>query len=162
MLVATVGFVLGVGYLTGTGFRFGRHDPFELFQYLNGVKTAVGYTIGVPWKDLWPIAIVLGLLVLAPAWGASRLALYRLAIFGFPFMLAVLHAGNVGHARYYMTALLPLLLMLGEMIGFGLTRSDWRRPWAGAGLAAMAAGSLWCDGVLALDQRGDPGGPVRA
>ena len=160
-LVFVLGFVLGVAQLAGTGFRFGRYDPFELFQYLNGVTTAIGYTVGLPWKDLWPIAYTLALLVIAPHWGASRIALYRIAIFGFPFLLAVLHAGNVGHARYYLTACVPLLLMLAEMIGFGLAQGGWRRIVAGIGLGAMTIGSLWCDGVLAIDQRGDPGGPVR-
>ncbi len=154
-------FVLAAGYFSGTGFRFGRYDPFELMQFLNGVTTAVGYTVGLPWKSIWPIVYVLVLLVLAPYWGGSRMALYRLAIFGFPFMLAVLHAGNVGHARYYMPALIPLLLMLGEMVGFGLSQTNWKRIVAGIGLAAMVAGGLWYDYVLAVDQRGDPGGAVR-
>ncbi|MBN8810704.1 MULTISPECIES: hypothetical protein [unclassified Sphingomonas] len=161
VLAGVLGFVLAAGHFAGTGFRFGRYDPFDFMMYLNGTTTAIGYTIGLPWKDIWPIVLVLVLLVLAPRWGASRMALYRLAIFAFPFLLAVLHAGNVGHARYYMPALLPLLLMLGEMIGFGLEKGDWRRIAAGIGLAAMLGGSLWCDYVLAVDQRGDPGGPVR-
>jgi hypothetical protein len=161
VLIGVLAFVLLAGKFAGTGFRFGRYDPFDFMMYLNGTTTAIGYTIGVPWKDIWPIVLVLVLLVLAPRWGASRIALYRLAIFAFPFMLAVLHAGNVGHARYYMPALLPLLLMLGEMIGFGLEKPDWRRIVAGIGLAVMLAGSLWCGYVLAVDQRGDPGGPVR-
>jgi hypothetical protein len=160
-LAFVLGFVLLAGQLAGTGFRFGRYDPFELFQYLHGITTMIGYTVGFPWKDVWPIAYVLVLLVLAPHWGASRIALYRIAIFGFPFLLGVLHSGNVAHARYYLTAGVPLLLMLGEMIGYGLGQTNWKRIVAGIGLAAMTVGSLYCDGVLAVDQRGDPGGPVR-
>lgn len=160
-LAAVLGFVLLAGKLAGTGFRFGRYDPFELFQYLHGITTMIGYTVGFPWKDVWPIAYTLVLLVLAPRWGASRIALYRIAIFGFPFLLGVLHAGNVAHARYYLTAAVPLLLMLAEMIGYGLSQTSWKRIVAGIGLAAMLAGSLWCDYVLATDQRGDPGGAVR-
>ncbi len=62
----------------------GADDPFDFMMYLNGTTTAIGYTIGLPWKDIWPIVLVLVLLVLAPRWGASRIALYRLAIFAFP------------------------------------------------------------------------------
>ncbi|MEP9360671.1 hypothetical protein [Sphingomonas sp. KR3-1] len=160
-LAGVLGFVLLAGRLAGTGFRFGSYDPFALDQYLRGVTTAIGYTVGIPWQAIWPIGYVLLLLAAAPFWGASRMALYRIAIFGFPFLLAVLHAGNVGHARYYMPALVPLLLMLGEMVGFGLEKADWKRIAAGIGLAVMLAGSLYCDYVLAIDQRGDPGGPVR-
>lgn len=162
VIACVLGFVLLAGKLAGTGFRFGRYDPFDFMMYLNGTTTAIGYTIGVPWKDIWPIVLVLVLLVLAPRYGGSRMALYRLAIFGFPFLLAVLHAGNVGHARYYMPALLPLLLMLGEMIGFSLSRADWFKRIDGSiGLTVILIGSLWCDYVLSVDQRGDPGGPVR-
>lgn len=149
-------------YVTGTGFRFGRYDPFELLLYLHGMIEMFGYTIGVIWNDIWVLVIVGVLLLLARTLGASRLVLYRLAIFAFPAALGLLHSGNTGHPRYFMIAGLVLLLMLGEMLWTMLARRGWQAAAAAAMLAVFSVGALWSDGELVANQRADVGAAIRA
>jgi hypothetical protein len=146
--------------LSPTGFQFGRYDPFDMLQYLHGVVEMIGYTVALPIGGEWLIAGALILVVLAGAAGTSKLGFYRLAIFGFPLMLALLHSGNVAHPRYYLIAGVALLLLLGELVAVGWQRGGgWR--WAGAaGLLAFSIAALVLDVDLIRNQRGDPGTAV--
>lgn len=161
-LAAVAGIVLGAAAASKTGFQFGRYDPFDLMQYLHAIVEMLGYTLGVPVVTVWWLAIAPILVVFAPGMGVTRLAFHRLAVVGFPVMLAVLHAGNVGHPRYYLVAGLALLILVAEMLWIGLALGGWRRWFAGAALAVIVVGSLAQDLDLIRNQRGDVGAALRA
>lgn len=161
-LAAVFGLVFGAAYASPTGFRFGDYKPFELLLFLHGTIELLGYTIGWPVVTLWLIPGALILMVLARRGGATHLAFYRLAIVAFPVTLAILHAGNSGHPRYYLLVSIAMLLLLSEMIGTMLARGGWQRLAASAGLAAMLAGYAWQDVDLIRNQRGDPDPAIAA
>ena len=156
VLAAVLGLIFGAAYASPTGFQFGDYKPFDMLLFLHGVVEMLGYTVGWPIVTLWLIPAALILVVLAHRAGATHLAFYRLAIVAFPVTLAILHAGNPGHPRYYLVASVALLLMLSEMIGTMLSRGGWQRLAAGAGLAALLAGYAAQDIDLIRNQRGDP------
>lgn len=155
-LAAVLGLVAGAAWASPTGFQFGDYKPFEILLFLHAIVEMLGYTIGWPVVSLWLIPAALILVVLARRAGARHLAFYRLAIVAFPVMLAVLHAGNPGHPRYYLLTAVALLLLIAETTGTMIARGGWQRAGALAALAAMLAGGLWQDVDLIRNQRGDP------
>ncbi|CAN5411956.1 hypothetical protein BH09PSE4_BH09PSE4_05920 [soil metagenome] len=120
------------------------------------------FTVGLPIVSLWLLPLALIALVLAGSAGVTRIWFYRLAIFAFPFALAVLHSGNVGHPRYYLIASVALLVMLGEAIGRGLKERGWKLWASGVAFTAILAGCAVQDADLIGNQRGDPGAAIRA
>lgn len=152
--------VLVPAHLAGTGFRFGGYAPYDTLFLLHGLIEILGYAIGWPVVSLGLIALALGALVLAPRMGASRWSLYAFAILGFPLGLVVIQSANVGHPRYYLLVAMAVLLMLAEMVAFGLRRGGWPRGAALAALAAFAVGSAAQDIDLIRNQRGDPAAVV--
>lgn len=155
-LGAVLALVFGAAWASPTGFQFGDYKPFELLLFLHAIVEMLGYTIGWPIVSLWLMPAALILVVLARRLGARHIAFYALAIAAFPVTLALLHAGNPGHPRYYLLASVALLLLLAEASGTMIARSGWQRGVALAGLAAIVAGSLWQDAALIRNQRGDP------
>jgi len=161
-LAAVVAIVLGAAEASPTGFQFGRYEPFSWLLFLHALVEMLGYSFGLPFVSLWWLVVPPALVILARSQGVAQLGLYRLAIIAFPVLLAVLHAGNVGHPRYYLVASLMLLLLAAEMIGLALSAGGWRR-WLGAALfAVLLSGSLWQDIDLAINRRGDPAAAIRA
>lgn len=161
-LGAVAGIVLGAAAASDTGFQFGRYEPFDALQYLHAIVEMLGYTLGVPVVSVWWLAAAPILVVLAQGAGVSRLALHRLAIIGFPVMLAILQSGNVGHPRYYLVAGIVLLILVAEMLWLGWRAGGWKRWLSAAAFAVILAGSLIQDIDLVRNQRGDPGGAIRA
>jgi hypothetical protein len=155
-LGVVLGLVLGAAWASPTGFQFGDYKPFELLLFLHAIVEMLGYTIGWPIVSLWLMPAALILVVLARRTGARHAAFYWLAVAAFPVTLALLHAGNPGHPRYYLLASVALLLLIAEATGTMLARTGWQRGTALIGLAALAAGSLWQDADLIRNQRGDP------
>lgn len=160
-LVAALALVFVPALLSPTGFQFGRYDPFEIMQYLHGIVEMVGYTVALPVETGWLVAVALVLVVLARPAGASKLALYRLAIFVFPLMLAILQSGNVAHPRYYLVAGIALLLLIGELVAVGWLAGGWKRRVAAIGLAVVSIPAIALDIDLIRNQRGDAGAAVR-
>ena len=161
-LGAVLGLIFAAAYSSPTGFQFGDYKPFEILLFLHAIVEMLGYTIGWPVVSLWLMPGALILVVLAKRGGATHLALYRLAIVAFPVTLAVLHAGNPGHPRYYLVAAIGLLLLLSEMIGTMIGRGGWQRAVAISGLAAIIGGGAWQDADLIRNQRGDPDPAITA
>lgn len=156
-LAAVLALVAGAAWASPTGFQFGDYKPFQILLFLHAIVEMLGYTIGWPIVSLWLMPAALILVVLARRLAARHGAFYWLAIAAFPTMLAVLHAGNPGHPRYYLLSAVALLLLLAEAIGTTIARGGgWQRGVALAALAAMLAGSLWQDVDLIRNQRGDP------
>ncbi|MGY2732579.1 hypothetical protein [Sphingomonas sp. UYP23] len=155
-LGAVLALVLGAAWASPTGFQFGDYKPFQFLLFLHALVEMLGYTIGWPIVSLWLMPAALILVVLARRMGARHTAFYWLAIAAFPTTLAILHAGNPGHPRYYLLASLALLLLLAEAGGTIIARGGWQRGGAVIGLVAIAAGSLWQDADLIRNQRGDP------
>lgn len=157
-----VAIVAGAAAASEKGFKVGRYDPFDWLQYLHGVISAFGYTLGPPTMSVWWLVLVPALVILAPSMGVGRMAFHRLAILAFPLALALLHVGNTGHPRYYLVAGIALLLMTGEMIAIGLLAGDWKR-WAGAaGLAAVLVTATIENAQMIGARRADPGRAIRA
>ncbi|MBB4097776.1 hypothetical protein [Sphingomonas kyeonggiensis] len=154
--------VLGAAAASLTGFQFGRYDPFAWSPFLHALALGFGSAVGWPVTSPWWLALVLALVLLAPALGVGRPWFNGLAILAFPLALALIHAGNTGFPRYYLIACIPLLLMLGEMIAVALPVRGWRRWLAGAALAAILVGGLVEDARIIHARRGDPGGAIRA
>lgn len=161
-LAAVAGIVLGAAAAGGTGFQFGRYDPFDWPHYLQAIVEMLGYTLGIPPVSAWWLALVPILMVLAAGAGVARSAFHWLAIIGFPVALAVLQSGNVGHPRYYLLTGLALLLLVSELLWLGWRAGGWKRWLAAATLGIFTAGSLIQDIGLIRNQRGDPGAAIRA
>lgn len=161
-LALVAGIVLGAAAASRTGFQFGRYDPFDWLQYLHAIVEMVGYAVGLPAVTLWWLPAPVILVILARGAGATRLALYALAIIAFPVMLAVLHAGNVGYPRYYLVSGLSLLLILAEMLWLGLRAGGVWRAVAAIAVAVIVMGSIAQDIALIRNQRGDPSAAIRA
>lgn len=161
-LAAVLALIFGAAYASPTGFRFGDYKPFDISAFLYAIDEMLGYTIGWPVVSLWLIPTALILVALARRGGATHVALYRLAIVAFPATLALLHAGNPGHPRYYLVAAIGLLLLLSEVIGTMIGRGGWQRALALAGLAAILGGGAWQDADLIHNQRGDPDPAITA
>ena len=157
-----IGLIADAAWASPKGFQFGDYKPFELLFFLHAIVELLGYTIGWPVVSLWLIPAAVVLVVCARQAGVGRLAFYRLAIVAFPVTLAVLHAGNPGHPRYYLVAAVALLLLLAEMAGLLIERGGWRRAAAGALVVAMLAGDLQWDADLIQNQRGDPDPAITA
>lgn len=160
-LAAVLGLIAAAAWASPRGFEFGYYEPFQLLLYLRALIEMVGFTVGLPMVTMLLPLAALVLLVLARRAGVSRIDFYRLAIFAFPAMLAVLQSGNPGHPRYYLVAAIALLLMIGEMIARGLERADRWRWIAGVALGVVTLGSLAQDIDLAINRRGDPAAAVR-
>ncbi|MEO5867704.1 MAG: hypothetical protein ABIS14_01115, partial [Sphingomonas sp.] len=161
-LLVVLGVIAGAAYASPTGFQFGDYRPFAMLLFLHGIIEMLGYTIGWPVVTLWLIPGVAILVLLARRAGATHVAFYGLAIVAFPVTLAVLHAGNPGHPRYYLVASIALLLLIAEAIGTMLARRGWQGVVAAVGLAAMLIGYSWQDAVLIENQRGDPDPAIAA
>ena len=161
-LAAVIALVFGAAWASPTGFQFGDYKPFQILLFLHGIVEMLGYTVGWPIVSLWLIPGALILVVLAHRAGATHLAFYRLAIVAFPLTLAILHAGNPGHPRYYLVAAIALLLMIAEMTGAMIARGGWQRALASVALAAILLGGLWQDADLIRNQRGDPDPAIAA
>ncbi|MCX8475653.1 MAG: hypothetical protein MT490_07620 [Sphingomonas sp.] len=160
-LALVVAVILGAA-AARTGFKFGAYEPFTLLQFLHGVSEMFEYAIGFPIVSLWWFALIPALVIVARGWGVRRMALHRLAIIGFPLTLALLHAGNVGHPRYYLVAGIALLVLAAEMLWLGFVAGGWKRWAAGGALALILTGSIVQDVDLAINRRGDPAAAVRA
>ena len=161
-LAGVFAMVIGTAAASGTGLQLGRYDPFDWLLLLHAVVEMFGYALGLPLISIAWLVLPPVLLLLARGLGMPRLAFYWLAILAFPLGLALLHAGNTGHPRYYLVAGLALLLLAAEMIAAGLRRGGWRRWAAALALAAFATGSLVQDVDLARNRRGDPAAAIRA
>lgn len=155
-LGAVLALVFGAAWASPTGFQFGDYKPFEILLFLHAIVEMLGYTIGWPVVSLWLMPAALIVVVLARRLGARHSAFYWLAIAAFPVTLAILHAGNPGHPRYYLLCSVALLLLLAEASATMIARSGWQRGVALAGLTAIVAGSLWQDADLIRNQRADP------
>lgn len=156
VLSAVIAFVAAAAFASATGFQFGSYEPFQTLLFLHAVIEMLGYTVGYPVVSLWLIPPALVLVVLARQAGATHLAFYRVAIVGFPLGLVALQVGNTGHPRYYMVAVIALLLLIAETAGNAIMRGGWQRGVASVMLAAMLAGCLWQDADLIRNQRGNP------
>ena len=116
----------------------------------------------VPW---WLRVLVIGLGAAAVAirpstWLGSRGRLYAILILGVPLVALALRLGNTGFARYYMTSLVGLFLLIAALAGRALSKPRPTR-WAAALLVLLLAGqNLASDAELIRLQRGRPDGAV--
>lgn len=161
-LATVLGFVAVAALASPTGFQVGSFIPFRMGLFARAVTDGIGYTVGWVPLSAWAIVPVLILVAVARRAGARHVGFYRLAIVAFPAMLVLLQIGNTGYPRYYMLAVVALLLLIAETLGTAVARGGLRRGAALAVLAAMLSGGLWQDAVLIRNQRGDPDRAIAA
>lgn len=154
-LLGVLGVIAGAAYLSPTGFQIGSYEPFTMLSYLHGIVEMLAFLVGLP-LSLWLIPVAVTIVILGPTIGAQHLALYRLAIIAFPITLALLHAGNLRFARYYLIAGAVLLLLLAETIGWLIAKRGWQKTVAVTALVAVFIGSAVSNAELIENQRADP------
>lgn len=161
-LALAIAIIFAPVVIGGAEFRFGSRQPFTLLLFLHGLIDLLGYSVGVPMISFWLPAGAVILVILARSLGTSRLAFYWLAVIAFPLTVAALHMMNVGHPRYYLLAGLGLMLLLGETLAALVRAGGWKAV-AGAGALLLFSGaSMVANLELIRNQRGDPGGAIRA
>ncbi|MFD1611670.1 hypothetical protein ACFSCW_07645 [Sphingomonas tabacisoli] len=145
-LLLAVGIVFAPVLMGGAEFRLGSIAPFSFSDLGIGLRTMLGYTLGLP-------ALLLALVgALALAMRTPRLAFYALALIAFPLAIVVLRPVNAGHARYYLLIGMALLLLVGEALPALLRRS---RPAAIGAILVLGTACLASDLALIRDGRGD-------
>lgn len=159
---ATLGSLAWAAHNSPTGFHFGSYEAFSFLAWLRAIVEMVGYATGFPTLAVALPVAALGLLVIAPRLGVTRLSFHWLAMFAFPVGLALIGAANAGHPRYYLIAGVALLLLIGEAIGHAWDRGGRTQVIGAAALAAIIAGSLLADLDLARNRRGDPAAAIEA
>lgn len=146
------------------GFTIGSYTPFSARHWSDGLTTALGWSLGFRPAGTRVLAIAAVSIALA-VWFCRkepRTTFYAVAILCYPLALAICHVGNVGIARYYLTAAAALLLMVAGPIGAALSRRTWDR-WLGAiALALFVVGSARMDADIVAELRADPSVAIAA
>jgi hypothetical protein len=163
--IAVVALVFGAALASPTGMRVGGYAPFVLGQYAMALDQLSGWATGLSfipaWLRLAAIGVAAAVVALRPPqWLGSRGRLYALLVLGVPLAALVLRPGNAGFARYYVTSLVGLILLVGALAGRAF---DKRGPirWAAGGLLLVLTGlNLLGDAELIRLQRGRPDGAV--
>ncbi|MGN6374206.1 MAG: hypothetical protein ACTHMG_01485 [Sphingomonas sp.] len=156
------GLVLGVvavaAWGSATGFEVGSYSAFRFADWHRALATASGWTIGAGALGAAPLLFVAVLVIGAVLWRRrdSRAPLYAMAVLAYPLAFVVLRIGNAGEPRYYLLAMLVLLLLLADLGAASLRSGGIGRIAAVVLLALFTAGSLHLDGVIAANRRGDP------
>jgi hypothetical protein len=163
--VAVIALVFAAALASPTGMRVGGYAPFKLSEYGMALDQLSGWAIGlaaIPW---WLRLMTFGAAAAAvalrpPAWLGERGRLYAILALGVPIAALLLRPGNAGFARYYVTSLVGLLLLVAAIAGRAL---DGRGPirWVACVLLlAFAASNVVGDVELIRLQRGRPDAPV--
>ncbi len=161
VLAVVVVFVVAAASSSTTGFQAGGYPGFTLAAFADVLAETVAYTTGFAFPAAWPtIGVTLGgiaaLLVRADP---NRRPFYLFATIAFPLVLgvALCRIGNAGFARYYLVAVVGLLLLLADSASATIRRGGWRRGVAIVLTVLVIIGCMRRDYALATAARGDPG-----
>ncbi|MGA1797403.1 hypothetical protein VH567_01310 [Sphingomonas sp. 4RDLI-65] len=166
VLAFVVAFVVAAASASTTGFQAGGYPSFTLSAFADVLAETIAYTVGVALPDAWPtiglalIAIAALLLRAHP----DRRPLYLFATIAFPLVLgiALWRIGNAGFARYYLVAVVGLLLLLADSAGAAIQHGGRRKAIAIALTLLVIVACIRRDGALAGAARGDPGLAIAA
>lgn len=163
--IAVIALVFAAALASRTGMRVGGYAAFNLKDYGDALDQLSGFAIGLSAVPLWLRLTVIGagaaaVAIRPPQWLGSRGRLYAILILGIPLAALALRLGNTGFARYYVTSLIGLYLLIAAFAGRALAAAEPVR-WAAAALLLLFAGlNLAGDVQLMHFQRGRPDAPV--
>ena len=163
--VAVVLLVFIAAMASPLGMRVGGYVPFDLADYATALDQVTGWSIGLSAVPLWLRLSLIGTASAAvalhpPQWLGSHGRLYALLILGIALGILLLRVGNASFARYYLTSLIGLLLLISEAAGRALAVRGPTRGLTAALLIVLATLNLAGDAELIRLQRGRPDGPV--
>ncbi len=161
VVAVVIAFVVAAASASITGFQAGGYPGFSLAAFVDVVAETIAYTIGLALPATAATIVVMLVAILAMAMQASpiRRPFYMFATIAFPLVLGVAlwRIGNAGFARYYLVAVVGLLLLMADTAGAAIGRGGWRRVAAIVATVLVVGASLYRDAALATAARGDPG-----
>ena len=163
--VAVVLFVFIAAMASPLGMRVGGYVPFDLADYATALDQVTGWSIGLSAVPLWLRLSLIGTAGAAvalhpPQWLGAHSRLYALLVLGIALGILLLRVGNASFARYYLTSLIGLLLLMAEAAGWALAVRGPSRGLTAALLIVLATLNLASDAELIRLQRGRPDGPI--
>lgn len=161
VLAVVVAFVVAAASSSTTGFQAGGYPGFTLAAFADVLAETVAYTTGFAFPAAWPtIGVTLvAIAALLVREHTDRRPFYLFATIAFPLVLGVAlwRIGNAGFARYYLVAVVGLLLLLADSASATIRRGGWRRGVAIGLTLLVIIGCVCRDYALATAARGDPG-----
>lgn len=161
-----VAFVVAAASASTTGFQAGGYPSFTLASFADVLAETIAYTIGFALPAAWAtilaaLVLISVLLLRAPT---DRRPFYLFATIAFPLVLGVAlwRIGNAGFARYYLVAVVGLLLLLADTASAAIRHGGWRRIAAITLTMLVVGASLYRDDALATAARGDPSLAIEA
>jgi hypothetical protein len=146
------------------GFTIGSYTAFSMRDWCRGLENALGWTLGFHPAGSWVLAGCAALIAAALWWWRNepRTVFFAVAILAYPLALAGCHVGNVGIARYYLVAAVPLLLLLAAMAGAAVSRRKPERYLGAAAIMLFVIGSGRMDARILTELRADPSVAIAA
>lgn len=160
MLALVLAFVVVAAAASTTGFQAGGYPGFTLAAVADVLAETVAYTIGFALPAAWPtigvtLVAIAALLIRAHP---DRRPFYFFATIAFSLVLVVAlwRIGNAGFARYYLVAVVGILLLLADSAGAAIRRGGWRSGVSIVLTVLVIVGCVRRDDALARAARGDP------
>ncbi|RXD06940.1 hypothetical protein EQZ23_02255 [Sphingomonas sp. UV9] len=161
VLALVVAFVMAAASASITGFQAGGYPDFAPAAFADVLAETIAYTLGLAWPTTAATIVTTLVAILAMALRSppDRRAFYLFATIAFPLVLgiALWRIGNAGFARYYLVAVVGLLLLLADTAGAAIRRGGWHKVAAIVLALVVVGASLYRDATLATAARGDPG-----
>ena len=166
VLALVIAFVVAAASASPTGFQAGGFPGFTLPGFAEILAETIAYTVGLALPATWATiaAAVLAIVAMLVRTRPERRPFYLVATIAFPAVLAVAlwRIDNAGFARYYLVAVVGLLLLLGDAAGVAISRGGWYRTAGFALILLIVGASLYRDAALGSAARGDPGLAIAA
>ena len=160
VLALVVAFVVAAASASTTGFQAGGYPGFTRAAFVDVLAETIAYTTGFA---LLASSATIGVALLAIAAllvraHPDRRRFYLFATIAFPLVLGVAlwRIGNAGFARYYLVAVVGLLLLLADSASVAIHRGGWRKGVAIVLTVLLVWACLHRDYALAAAARGDP------
>ena len=155
-----VAFVVAAASASTTGFQAGGYPSFTLAAFVDVLAETIAYTTGfaLPVASATIGVALLTIAALLVRTHLNRRPFYLFATIAFPLVLGVAlwRIGNAGFARYYLVAVVGLLLLLAGSASAAMHRGGWRKGVAIVLTLLMVWACLQHDYALATAARGDP------
>ncbi|TCP97929.1 hypothetical protein C8J46_10574 [Sphingomonas sp. PP-F2F-A104-K0414] len=155
-----VAFVIAAASASTTGFQAGGYPSFTLAAFADVLAETIAYTTGFALPVATATIGVALVAIAALLWRAAsdRRPFYLFATIAFPLVLGVAlwRIGNAGFARYYLVAVVGLLLLLADSARAAIRHGGWRKGVAIVLTLLVVCASLHRDYALAAAARGDP------
>ncbi|MCW3836837.1 glycosyltransferase family 39 protein [Sphingomonas canadensis] len=160
--VAVVAMVFGAAHARGGGLQMGNLEPFSFGSWFDGVGAMLLAALG------GPLALIAGLLLLAPADtpearpGPRRDLRFLLLALAIPLGVAAIRAANSGAPRYHLIAGAAALMLIAIRTGPRLMPGHPFRWPARVLMLLVTVASLITDLRMVRNLRADPGKALEA